>query len=78
MLEPRLRCTPPCTPPGPPQVREFVLQKVYMLKRPKTNVQIIQQSALLKYKYFVRFLRQHGPDVYAEVRGGLPRGHEAM
>jgi hypothetical protein len=53
------------------QVREFVLQKVYMLKRPKTNVQIIQQSALLKYKYFVRFLRQHGADVYSEVCAAL-------
>ncbi|GFH22067.1 uncharacterized protein HaLaN_19474, partial [Haematococcus lacustris] len=49
-------------------VREFVLQKVYLLRRPKTNVQILQQSSLLKNKYFVRFLRQHGQDVYQEVR----------
>lgn len=38
-----------------------------MLKRPKTNVQIIQQSSLLKNKFFVRFLRQHGQDIYQEV-----------
>jgi hypothetical protein len=31
-------------------------------------VQIIQQSVLIKQKYFVRFLRQHGPDIYREVR----------
>ncbi len=46
-----------------------MLAKVYTLKRPKTNVQIIQQSVLLKYKYYMRFLRLHGTDVYMEVRG---------
>jgi len=50
------------------KVSYFMMQKLYMLKRPKTNVQIIQQNSLLKYKYFVRFLRLHGPDVYAELR----------
>ncbi|MEW5309332.1 MAG: hypothetical protein WDW38_001227 [Sanguina aurantia] len=51
------------------KVREFLLQKVYQLKRPKTNVQIIQTSVLLKFRHFCRFLRQHGPDMYEEVRG---------
>ncbi|GIL58131.1 hypothetical protein Vafri_12985 [Volvox africanus] len=50
------------------KVRDFMMNKVYQLKRPKTNVQIIQQSVLLKYKYFMRFLRVHGPDVYTEIR----------
>jgi hypothetical protein len=49
-------------------VRDYVLQKIYMLKRPKTSVNIIQQTALLKNKYFVRFLRRHGQDIYQEVR----------
>jgi hypothetical protein len=49
------------------QVREFLLQKIYTLKRPKTNIQIIQQNVLLKYKYFIRFLRQHGKEIYDEV-----------
>ncbi len=59
---------PPNRPTARPQVRDFMLHKIYQLKRPKTNVQIIQQSVLLKYKYFVRFLRQHGTEVYNEVR----------
>mmetsp|Transcript_35681 Transcript_35681/g.90202 ORF Transcript_35681/g.90202 Transcript_35681/m.90202 type:complete len:761 (-) Transcript_35681:796-3078(-) len=50
------------------KVRDFVLQKVYMLKRPKTNVQIIQQSSLLKNRYFVSFLRKHGQEIYLEIR----------
>jgi vacuolar protein sorting-associated protein 52 len=53
------------------KVREYLLQKVYTLRRPKTNIQIIQQNVLLKYKYFVRFLRQHGAEVYDEVRPAL-------
>jgi hypothetical protein len=50
------------------QVRDFLLSKLYQLRKPKTNISIIQQNALLKYKYFVRFLAEHGPDVYQEVR----------
>lgn len=51
------------------QVRDFLLSKLYQLRKPKTNISIIQQNSLLKYKYFVRFLAEHGPDVHAEVRG---------
>lgn len=50
------------------KVREFLMSKLYQLKRPKTNIQIIQQNVLLKYKYFVRFLREHGKDIYDELR----------
>lgn len=30
--------------------------------------QILQQSVFLKFKYFVKFLQQHGQEVFAEVR----------
>lgn len=33
------------------KIREFLLNKVYSLRKPKTNVQIIQQNILIKYKY---------------------------
>ena len=51
------------------KVREFLLARLHQLRRPKTNVSIIQQSALLRHKYFVRFLRDHADDVHREVRG---------
>eukprot|EP00210_Caulerpa_lentillifera_P001709 g1642.t1 len=51
------------------KVRDFLLQKIYQLRRPRTNIQIIQQNVLLKFKYFVTFLKEHGEDVYKEVRG---------
>ena len=48
-------------------MRDFLLNKLYQLRKPKTNVSIIQQTVLLKYKYFVRFLREHGVDIFQEV-----------
>ena len=58
------------------KIRDFLLQRVNLLKRPKTNLQIIQQSSLLKYKYFIQFLRQHGSDLYIEVRRILTHTHK--
>jgi Vps52 / Sac2 family len=43
-------------------------RRIYALRKPKTNIQILQQNVLLKYKYLVAFLRQHGREVYQEVR----------
>ncbi|XP_010263753.1 PREDICTED: vacuolar protein sorting-associated protein 52 A-like isoform X2 [Nelumbo nucifera] len=51
------------------KVFEFIVQKLYALRKPKTNIQILQQSVLLKYKYVVLFLKEHGKEVYMEVRG---------
>ncbi|PIA44169.1 hypothetical protein AQUCO_01700052v1 [Aquilegia coerulea] len=51
------------------KIFEFVVQKLYSLRKPKTNIQILQQSVLLKYKYAILFLKEHGKEVYTEVRG---------
>ncbi|XP_043719958.1 vacuolar protein sorting-associated protein 52 A-like isoform X2 [Telopea speciosissima] len=51
------------------KVFEFVVQKLYALRKPKTNIQILQQNVLLKYKYVILFLKEHGKEVYMEVRG---------
>ncbi|XP_042477928.1 vacuolar protein sorting-associated protein 52 A-like [Macadamia integrifolia] len=51
------------------KVFEFVVQKLYALRKPKTNIQILQQNVLLKYKYVILFLKEHGKEVYTEVRG---------
>jgi hypothetical protein len=31
-------------------------------------VQILQQNVLLKFKYFSKFIQQHGPEVSQDVR----------
>ncbi|XP_073043624.1 vacuolar protein sorting-associated protein 52 A-like isoform X3 [Primulina eburnea] len=50
------------------KVFDFIVQKLNALRKPKTNVQILQQGVLLKYKYVILFLKDHGKDVYLEVR----------
>jgi len=50
------------------KVREFLLQRFYGLRKPKTNIQILQQNVLLKFKYFSKFIQQHGPEVSQDVR----------
>ncbi|XP_020547644.1 LOW QUALITY PROTEIN: vacuolar protein sorting-associated protein 52 A-like [Sesamum indicum] len=50
------------------KVFDFIVQKLNALRKPKTNVQILQQNVLLKYKYVILFLKEHGNEVYLEVR----------
>ncbi|XP_071703715.1 vacuolar protein sorting-associated protein 52 A-like [Rutidosis leptorrhynchoides] len=50
------------------KVFEFMIQKLYALRKPKTNIQILQQSILLKYKYVISFLKEHGKEIYNEIR----------
>lgn len=42
--------------------------RIFALRKPKTNIQILQQNVLLKQKHLVGFLRQHGQEVFGEVR----------
>lgn len=48
--------------------RDFLMDRIYDMRRPKTNLPV-KQSVLLKYRYMASFLKQHAPDIYAEVRG---------
>lgn len=50
------------------KVFEFMAQKLSALRRPKTNIQILQQNVLLKYKYVILFLKEHGKDIYTQIR----------
>lgn len=47
----------------------LAVQKFNLLRKPKTNIQILQQSVLLKYKAFVSFLKEHGAEAFPEVSG---------
>ena len=50
------------------RVREFLLAKMNELKKPKINVQMVQQNTLLPMKYLVTFLADNAPDVEEEFR----------
>ena len=48
--------------------REFLMARFYSLRKPKTNVQILQQNSIMPYKYLVTFLANHAPAILTEVR----------
>ena len=49
------------------KAREYLMSRTYALRKPKTNIQILQQNMLLRFRYLVTFLRKHGPEVFGEV-----------
>ena len=50
------------------QIREFLMGKIASLRKPKTNIQMIQQSVLLKFKPLIVFLKEHGSEILPELR----------
>ncbi|TDH67602.1 hypothetical protein CCR75_000086 [Bremia lactucae] len=50
------------------KIREFLLDKMNEIKKPKTNVQMLQQNTLLPMKYLMTFLVNNAPEVEAEFR----------
>jgi len=50
------------------KARVFLLEHIAALKKPKTNVQIMQQNVLLKFKKLMEFLSNHAPAVAEEVK----------
>ncbi|RKO94915.1 Vps52-domain-containing protein [Caulochytrium protostelioides] len=50
------------------KIRDFLLKKVESLRAPGTNIAIIQQSVLIKYRELYAFIAERDPDVAAEVR----------
>jgi len=50
------------------KVKAFLHEKVALLRRPNTNVQIIKENVLLKNKTLFEFLMDHSFTAYVEVR----------
>ena len=48
------------------RVRDFLLAQVAALRRPKTNVQILQQNTLLRFRFYNQFLRANAPEARLE------------
>eukprot|EP00472_Partenskyella_glossopodia_P013646 CAMPEP_0197515828 /NCGR_PEP_ID=MMETSP1318-20131121/826_1 /TAXON_ID=552666 /ORGANISM="Partenskyella glossopodia, Strain RCC365" /LENGTH=688 /DNA_ID=CAMNT_0043064293 /DNA_START=96 /DNA_END=2162 /DNA_ORIENTATION=- len=49
------------------RIRTFLVQKIFLLKKPQTNIQI-KQNLLLRYKYLYKFLLMHSKDTAEEVK----------
>ena len=50
------------------RVRGFLLQSINLLKKPQTNIQMVQESKFLKAKYLLEFLADVAPDILGEVQ----------
>jgi hypothetical protein len=49
------------------RIRTFILEEIGLLKKPKTNIQLIQQNKLIKYKMLLLFLRDHNQPIFFEI-----------
>ncbi|CAL1169206.1 unnamed protein product, partial [Cladocopium goreaui] len=50
------------------RIKDFLLQKVNSLKKPKTNLQILQRNVLVRFKSMTQFLAEHHGAVAEEVK----------
>jgi hypothetical protein len=50
------------------RIKEFLVSKINALKKPKTNLQILQRNVLVRFKFFNTFLGEHLPVVADEVK----------
>jgi len=55
------------------RVRDWLAGRIAALRRPRTNVSIVQQSVLLKFRFLPRFLARHAPDVLRDLRSEYAR-----
>ena len=49
------------------RIKLFVMKEIEALKKPKTNIHLIQQNKLITFKIFIMFLRDHNRTIYFEV-----------
>ena len=49
------------------KIYTFIYNKLQMIKKPNTNIQILQQSVLLKYLTLVGFLKKHSIIMFQEL-----------
>lgn len=49
------------------RVKGFISQQIDKLKRPKTNIQIIQQNDLVNYRVFLYFLKEHSVQTFLDL-----------
>ncbi|GJN20917.1 hypothetical protein PR202_gb08355 [Eleusine coracana subsp. coracana] len=44
-----------------------IIEIFFAMRKPGTNIQILQQNLLQKHRYLILFLKEHGSDTYANV-----------
>jgi hypothetical protein len=54
------------------RLREFLLDQIALLKKPKTNIQIVQRNVLGKYRVFTEFFKDQNPQVQSQLSRSTP------
>ncbi|KAF0930194.1 hypothetical protein E2562_030844 [Oryza meyeriana var. granulata] len=49
------------------KVSDYLTEIFFSMRKPGTNIQILQQNLVQKYRYLILFLREHGSKVYTDV-----------
>ncbi|KAF8722496.1 hypothetical protein HU200_022323 [Digitaria exilis] len=49
------------------KVSSHILEIFFAMRKPGTNIQILQQNLLQKHRYLVLFLKEHGSETYANL-----------
>ena len=49
------------------KVKAFIIGKIELLTKPKTNIHILQKNILLKYNIFLQFLKEHYIDDFIQI-----------
>ena len=49
------------------RVKKFLVENIESLRKPKTNIQVIQKNVLCRYKVFNEFLKEHFMQYYTDV-----------
>lgn len=49
------------------KIRTFILGLIQSLNRPKVNLQVIQETVLIKYKNLLIYLRENSPESFVEI-----------
>ncbi|KAL5223750.1 hypothetical protein ABZP36_010389 [Zizania latifolia] len=49
------------------KVSNYITEILFAMTKPGTNIQILQQNLVQKYRYLILFLREHGSKTYTDV-----------
>eukprot|EP00178_Gracilaria_changii_P002270 TRINITY_DN13351_c0_g1_i1.p2 TRINITY_DN13351_c0_g1~~TRINITY_DN13351_c0_g1_i1.p2 ORF type:complete len:686 (-),score=93.98 TRINITY_DN13351_c0_g1_i1:1893-3950(-) len=50
------------------KTRAYLMEKIALLKRPNTNINIVKENVLLRHRALVEFIELHHPYIFAEIK----------
>ena len=50
------------------RIRDFLVDRIRSLRVPNSNIQVIQQTSMLRYRYLFHFMLEHHPKLANEIK----------